>query len=425
MATDEDAFLAAIRTAPGNRTTRLIYADWLEERNDPRHELVRVCEAMREVPVWSDRYWELKARRNELWLRCPIEWLEATGYDGSSYDSVFRDGVPAGWRERWRLIREFTERWHGIDVPDAGGRQHEVRQAEEQLGVEMPPSLREYVAYAHDVGVAKPPAHDSFNSLMLFHCAYYQLDHLNSHPAVSLIHNTLSGDCLGVAHEDLNDADPPTYYFSARYANDVEYDPSGVPYFPDLERPVFCDPSLSLSIFRNLFIELPTAGSMEITVASADDLLARLAADFPIHASFEDADVYETDEVLVLVGGPRSWHGGHLARRVEVIVRRPIRVESVPDYLFGTDDRNTSSTGMLGPAWFRRQQEEELSRPGVRQPPRWTSVLRRREEERSRETGSRQPGEVNPYLSTNPLPPGAQPPPPDLPGYEGDDAIPF
>ena len=63
--TDPDPLLDAIRRTPADRTLRLAYADWLEERDDPRYELVRVCEAMRDVPVYSDRYWALKARRND------------------------------------------------------------------------------------------------------------------------------------------------------------------------------------------------------------------------------------------------------------------------------------------------------------------------------------------------------------------------
>src|SRR3954468_15073383 len=148
----EEDFLGAIQATPGDTALRLAYADWLEERGDPRHELVRVCEAMRAVPVWSDQYWGLKARRNELWTSFPFGWLEATGYDGSYYDPVFRDGVPEGWRERWRLVREFTERWHGVAVPDVGGWRPEVRQTEDRLGLALPPSVREYVAYAHDLG---------------------------------------------------------------------------------------------------------------------------------------------------------------------------------------------------------------------------------------------------------------------------------
>src|SRR5687767_4899399 len=114
----DETFIRAITDDPDDGALRLVYADWLEEHGDPRGELVRTCEEMRRVPVWSDSYWELKTWRNALWVGCPIEWLEATGYDGSYFDPVFRDGVPDGPKQRWRLIREFTERWHGVDMPD-------------------------------------------------------------------------------------------------------------------------------------------------------------------------------------------------------------------------------------------------------------------------------------------------------------------
>src|SRR5262245_27846051 len=38
---DEAAFLAAIRAAPDDVTLRLVYADWLDERGDPRAAWVR------------------------------------------------------------------------------------------------------------------------------------------------------------------------------------------------------------------------------------------------------------------------------------------------------------------------------------------------------------------------------------------------
>jgi len=38
---DEDAFLEAMRESPGDWALRLIFADWLEEQGDPRHERIR------------------------------------------------------------------------------------------------------------------------------------------------------------------------------------------------------------------------------------------------------------------------------------------------------------------------------------------------------------------------------------------------
>jgi uncharacterized protein (TIGR02996 family) len=39
---DEAKFLAAIKSDPDDEASRLVYADWLEERNDPRAEYLRL-----------------------------------------------------------------------------------------------------------------------------------------------------------------------------------------------------------------------------------------------------------------------------------------------------------------------------------------------------------------------------------------------
>src|SRR5262245_34066739 len=140
--TNEAAFLAAIRAAPNDAALRLVYADWLDEEADPRGELVRIEEEMRQLPVFSDRFWELKPLRNQLRGQAPPEWLEVMRY-GTDCHPVFGHGVPDGWKERWRLIREYTERWHQIPLPDVGGRQNEICQVEARLGRTLPPSVQE------------------------------------------------------------------------------------------------------------------------------------------------------------------------------------------------------------------------------------------------------------------------------------------
>jgi uncharacterized protein (TIGR02996 family) len=400
----DDAFLAAIRADPADRTARLAYADWLEERGDPRAELVRACEAMRRVPVYSDEYWRLKARRNELRPGCPAGWLAATGYDGSDYDPVFRDGVPGDWRGRWRLVREFTERWHGVDVPDIGGRRAEVREAEERLGLALPPSVQEYIAYAHDLRCGGAIFEGDPDSLMLFHCALYQLEHIDSREAVGLIYYTLSDGRLGVAYEDLADPDPRTFYFSWEYWDGVDHGDTGTP-IVRADPPIYLNPSLSLSVLCGLLVELPTAGGMETNLQQPADFLRRVAGDFPVHARFDDADLYESDEMMVLVVGPRARHGRPPGRDVRVIVRRPIPIESVPDYLFGTDERDVMSWGMLGPEPFRRQQAEEYRRRGVPLWIRWTSAVAKLANPRP-EPGPAPGGELPRPLSWSPDPLG-------------------
>jgi uncharacterized protein (TIGR02996 family) len=127
---NEQALLDAIRAAPHDAALRLVYADRLEERGDVRGEFVRVEEEMRRLPAFADRFWQLKPRRNELRALATPEWLEAMRY-GTDVWPVFGHGVPDGWRERWRLIRELVERWHGPPMADVGGREAEVREVED------------------------------------------------------------------------------------------------------------------------------------------------------------------------------------------------------------------------------------------------------------------------------------------------------
>lgn len=72
---DEEAFLGAISAAPDDGTVRLVYADWLEERNDPRAEFVRLQVRLWGVPPDDPARPTLRARERELREKCPAYWL--------------------------------------------------------------------------------------------------------------------------------------------------------------------------------------------------------------------------------------------------------------------------------------------------------------------------------------------------------------
>src|SRR5262249_1393667 len=59
--TDEAAFLRSILDDPDDEANRLVYADWLEERGDPRAELIRLQldtdRQAREYPGLDDWHW--------------------------------------------------------------------------------------------------------------------------------------------------------------------------------------------------------------------------------------------------------------------------------------------------------------------------------------------------------------------------------
>ncbi|MBN9518001.1 TIGR02996 domain-containing protein [bacterium] len=78
---DEAAFLRAVRAEPSARTPRLVYADWLDDRGDPRAGFIRHEEAR--PPAGTDpdatAEWERvraeQLRRVKHWL-----WVKLMGY---------------------------------------------------------------------------------------------------------------------------------------------------------------------------------------------------------------------------------------------------------------------------------------------------------------------------------------------------------
>lgn len=83
-------FLEAILEQPEDDATRLIFADWLEEQNDPRGEFIRVqCERAR-LPAW-DRRWVL------------LKWREQALLD--AYGHLWRADLPRLDGIRWGEFR--------------------------------------------------------------------------------------------------------------------------------------------------------------------------------------------------------------------------------------------------------------------------------------------------------------------------------
>lgn len=69
---EEHAFLSAIMANPDDHTTKLVYADWLDERDDPRAEVLRLKV---QVAVRQDEWMEASVRLTELEKITPAKWL--------------------------------------------------------------------------------------------------------------------------------------------------------------------------------------------------------------------------------------------------------------------------------------------------------------------------------------------------------------
>jgi uncharacterized protein (TIGR02996 family) len=375
----EDAFIRVILASPKDAVVRLIYADWLEERGDPRYELVRVCERMRQVPVYSDEYWQLKAHRTELRAGCPAEWLAATGYDGGNYDPIFRDGVPDDWKSRWRVVREFTERWHGIPMGDVGGRPEEVRAVEGRLGVILPPSVREYVAYAHDV-FPQPDYRIVLRD-------GYVLERMPDHRAVSLLIQGEGDMQWAVRLADLGAPDPPvhTYVWDHKYDGPDETRPFVL--YSD-ERPV------PVSQWALGYVEgyNNAASQFATCVQDVDRLRQQLEAEFSVHRPTPGGSGwyrYEhvTGILATLAPDPGSdWRGGRPHYRLWVGVRTGVPWQAVPEFLWEYAHRKHMCSGMFFsqedvesglrhwgdgplPPWIMREAVPPMRLPVTRTPP--------------------------------------------------------
>jgi uncharacterized protein (TIGR02996 family) len=100
--TDENAFLEAIRLGPFDETGRLVYADWLQERDDPRAEFLRIESALVGLILQKQRDRVLAGRYLDLALALPESWVSAVDRvpellrpsvkDGTRYHLIPRRG---------------------------------------------------------------------------------------------------------------------------------------------------------------------------------------------------------------------------------------------------------------------------------------------------------------------------------------------
>lgn len=92
MSTSSAAFLSAIAANPDDENARLIYADWLDEQGDPQGEFIRIQIERTKPDTSPERWEELTARENELYLQHKKKWTAELKKLGVS-DFGFRRGL--------------------------------------------------------------------------------------------------------------------------------------------------------------------------------------------------------------------------------------------------------------------------------------------------------------------------------------------
>lgn len=95
---DRLAFLRAIRANSDDDTVRLVFADWLDEQDDPLGELVRVQIELEPIRYRIDnpRAVELHKRKDELFRAHSDEWLGTNELltNPADFGPVYRRGLP-------------------------------------------------------------------------------------------------------------------------------------------------------------------------------------------------------------------------------------------------------------------------------------------------------------------------------------------
>jgi uncharacterized protein (TIGR02996 family) len=309
----ERDFLAAIAAAPNDRTVRLVYADWLEERGDARGKMVRAEEEMRTLAPYSDRYWSLKPIRDRGRLGCDRKWLDKMGYRADTdYQPILGD-IPDGWRERWRLLRAWVERWHKIPVGDIGSQRTRIADVEKTVGYSLPPSVQEWIAFVYDVLDAK--AYERvFRDAISF-------EEVEGQSAFSLMIQGEADYHWTVRKEHLRTEDPPV----DGYALDYETEESRFIH----DRPIAKRVTTWAFQFLIAYLDISGAGGFggNLDAPSTARVIEEMKASFPVFAEFDDVRVFEAPNVVADVS-PMPYSSDEST--VSVHVWRPIALKLLP-----------------------------------------------------------------------------------------------
>jgi uncharacterized protein (TIGR02996 family) len=304
----ERDFLAAIEAQPEDRTVRLIYSDWLTDRDDARGELIHVEEELRTLSIHSDRYWELKPRRAELRRSAKKAWLERLRYT-TDYQPVFGE-VPNGWKERWRLLREFAERWCDEPMGDVGGPIEKCPTKEDDIDRKLlaaaPPSLREWVGFLRDVdgwGVSS----DGLG-------ANESREWRDSGDEVCFL-NFDGYRTVFVVRKGPGNADPPVEWSYVRLQSGS---------FPHLTTFAF---QYVLGAWENERI----AEKFAVRVKRTKTLTRQLEDAFPVHSEWDGIHVFEQTNLIALLNQDLLFTGGQLD--LQVMVREPASLADVPAFI--------------------------------------------------------------------------------------------
>ncbi len=105
---EETPFLEALCAQPHDDDLRQVYADWLEERGDPRGELLRIESKLTRLPAKGRQVRRLLARLRALRSTVDPAWLARVDNTAVEGCSTFAFECPKQWEQLKQTADPFT-----------------------------------------------------------------------------------------------------------------------------------------------------------------------------------------------------------------------------------------------------------------------------------------------------------------------------
>jgi hypothetical protein len=264
----------------------------------------------------------LKPRRHELLQSLPKDWLETMRY-GIDCPPTFAH-APKTCKEYWRLIRVFTERWHGYPpLSDVGQLPQQLYDIEARFGRKLSWSVREWVAFADDLKHSTK-FHDIQRGF------FQPLEQIHE-SAISLLHE--GAYYWAVRHQDMNLIDPPVYTYLQNPQTYVVF-----------ENRRAVETVSEFALDRVLTKVYATGGGgFEAAVKNRNEVVRQLQAVLPHQFSFGEVEIFEGDNILAQLR-PRS---DLIDLQVEVL--KSVPRESIPGFLWEYSRTTTALHGVFLP----------------------------------------------------------------------------
>lgn len=145
---DEAAFLAALRAAPDDDTARLVFADWLDERDRLGGEFLRAEVALSRVPFDSVAFPRAFVRYRAAAAPLPEAWREA------AERHTLAHWLALLTRGAWARLERWCRDHHPALLNDlaAGATAEQIGALERAIGQQLPVDVRESFALHNGCG---------------------------------------------------------------------------------------------------------------------------------------------------------------------------------------------------------------------------------------------------------------------------------